>query len=114
MKAHYRIKGNRITFEVEGGTQKELFKEIAQLEDVFGADDKCGKCESDKIRFNVRKPGSNEYYELTCTNCHARLQFGQHKQGETLYPKLRDENGEELSHRGWSHYTPKKETDPSW
>ena len=40
MKVKYRI-GDRLEFELEGAGQKELFKELASIQEIFG-EEKCG------------------------------------------------------------------------
>ena len=104
MKAHLRTRDNRIGFEVEGASQKELFKQLAQIQEVFDAESLCGCCKSINIRFQVRTFDSNEFFELVCDACGARFQFGQAKKTNTLFPK-RKENGHLLPNRGWSKWT---------
>ena len=105
MKAHYRTANGRITIEVEGGTQKELFKAVADVQEVFDADARCGDCQSADIAFRVREVDDNQYYELHCRNCQARLSFGQHKQGGTLFAKRVDDQKNPLPKGGWRKYT---------
>lgn len=104
MKAHFRVLGGRITLELEGGTQKELFAAIADAQDVFDADRSCGLCNDENLRFKVRIIEGNAFYELTCSGCGARLQFGQHREGGTLYPKRAEGN------RGWAKFQRPTET----
>jgi hypothetical protein len=108
MKAHYKSANGRLVFEVEGGTQKDLFENIASLQEVFEADSTCGCCRGTDIRFNVRKVDAFTYYEYRCTNpqCRAQLSFGQNKVGGGLFPKRMGDNGP-LPNRGWSVYQPK-------
>lgn len=105
MKAHYRTANGRITFEIEGGSQKELFEGISLLQEVFEADSTCGVCNSPEIRFRVRKVDTYVYYEYHC-KCGARLSFGQSKDMKSLFPKRKDDSGW-LPDRGWSKYQPK-------
>jgi hypothetical protein len=51
-----------------------------------------------------------KYYELWCQNpdCRAKLGFGQHKTGDTLFPKRKDKEGNWLSDNGWVVYVPNK------
>lgn len=104
MKAHFRVLGGRITLELEGGTQKELFAAIADAQDVFDADTVCGLCNGQDLRFQVRHIEGNAFYELACRGCTARLTFGQHKEGGTLYPKRGEGN------RGWAKFQRPTET----
>ena len=99
MKASYKL-SDKLQFEVEGEGQKEIFKEIASIHEIFG-ETKCGMCGSENIKFVVRVVEDNEYYELRCMDCGATLAFGQHKKGGTLFPKRKDEKGEYMPNRGW-------------
>ena len=99
MKASYKL-SDKLQFEVEGEGQKEIFKEIASIQEIFG-ETKCGMCGSENIKFVVRVVEDNEYYELRCMDCGATLAFGQHKKGGTIFPKRKDEKGEYMPNRGW-------------
>ncbi len=85
MKAHVRLKN--LVIEVEGSNQKELLKDIAQAQMLFGMADicLCGLCGSAHIRFNYTNISNFEYYGLCCLECSATLNFGQHKNGQTLF-----------------------------
>jgi hypothetical protein len=112
VKCHYKTANNRITFEIEGGNQKAVFQGIADVQDVFETEDKCGLCNSTALRFRVRsvtKDGKQyKYFELVCSNCWARFDFGQNQVGETLFPKRQDKDGNYLPNRGWYKYQPKE------
>ncbi len=109
MKAHYKTASGRITFEVEGGNAKELFRELASIQEVFDAEQSCGVCKGTGIRFQARKVDDFDFYELTCTNptCRARFSYGQAKKGGALFPKRKDEDGHWLPNGGWSKYEPR-------
>ena len=77
MKVKYRV-GDKLEFELEGSGQKEIFKELAIIQEIF-AEEKCGLCGKNNLRFVVRTVDSNDYYELRCNDCGAVLAFGQHK-----------------------------------
>lgn len=106
MKAKYKV-GDKLEFELDGAGQKELFKEIANIQEVFG-ETKCGICGSENIKFIVRVVDDNEYYELRCMDCGAILSYGQHKKGGTLFPKRKDSDGNYMPNNGWHKWTPKK------
>ena len=93
---------DRLEFEVEGEGQKEIFKGLASVQEIFG-EDKCGVCNNSNFRFVVRNVEDNDYYELRCNNfdCGATLSFGQHKKGGTLFPRRKDDEGNWLPSRGW-------------
>ena len=57
--------------------------------------------DSRAIRFQTRTNESYEYFSLVCLECGAQFQFGQRKDGETLFPKRLDEHGQLLPDRGW-------------
>lgn len=102
MKAHYRTVSGRISFELEGSNPKEIFRAIAEVQEVFEADTTCGCCLKDKLIFRVRTVEDNEFYELHCQNCSADLSFSQRKTGGRLYPKRRDATGKVLPDGGWA------------
>ena len=106
MKAKYKV-GDKLEFELDGAGQKELFKEIANIQEIF-AESKCGVCGSENIKFVVRVVDENEYYELRCMDCGAILSFGQHKKGGTLFPKRKNAENEYLPNNGWYKWQAKK------
>lgn len=99
MKVIYKP-NDKLQFELEGSGQKEIFKELAIIQEVF-SEEKCGLCGSTNFRFVVRNVDGNDYYELRCQDCGGILAFGQHKKGGTLFPKRKDDNNNWLDHGGW-------------
>lgn len=99
MKVKYKA-NDKLEFELEASGQKEIFKELALIQEIF-SEEKCGLCVSTNLRFVVRNVESNDYYELRCNECGAVLAFGQHKKGGTLFPKRKDDDGNYLPNRGW-------------
>lgn len=99
MRVKYKI-GDKLEFELDGAGQKELFKELSTIQEVFG-EESCGLCGSKNLRFVVRNVDGNDYFELRCMDCGAILAFGQHKKGTTLFPKRKDDNNNWLPNRGW-------------
>jgi hypothetical protein len=83
MEAQHKTRGGQLTIKVQAENQKELFKLIAGVQNVFD-ETKCGMCGSTEIQFQVRTVESNDYYGLSCLKCRAQLNFGQHKTGSTL------------------------------
>ena len=77
---------------------------VFSTSEVFGID-KCGKCGSGEIRYVTRMVDDYTFHEMHCTQCHARLAFGQNKKGGGLFPK-RKENDKFLPNNGWTIYTP--------
>jgi hypothetical protein len=104
MKILYRA-NDKLQFELEGSGQKEVFKELATIQEIFG-ETKCGLCGSTNIRFVVRNVDGNDYYELRCLDCGAILSYGQHKKGGTLFPKRKDDEGNWLPNMGWHKWIP--------
>lgn len=99
MKIKYRA-NNNLEFEIDGDGQKEIFKDLASLQEVFG-EENCGCCKKSNFRFVVRNVEDNDYYEIRCNECGAVLPFGQHKKGNTLFPKRKDDQGNWMKDRGW-------------
>ena len=89
MKVIYRP-SDKLQFELEGSGQKEIFKELAVVQEIFG-EEKCGSCGKNNLRYLVRNVDDNNYYEIRCNDCGAILSFGQHKKGGTLFPKRKDD-----------------------
>lgn len=108
MKVRVRASKN-VTVEAEGNDHKELFSQLAQLQEVFG-EEKCGKCGGENLAFVVREVEGNHFYELHCRNpnCRAKLPFGAHKKGDTLFPKRKDEDGNWRGQSGWVRYNKEK------
>ena len=97
MKVIYTA-NDKLKFELEASGQKEIFKELAMIQEIF-SEEKCGLCGSTNLRFIVRNVDSNDYYELR-----------QHKKGGTLFPKRKDDEGNYLPNKGWHKWTPQKES----
>jgi len=108
MKLKYTTKNQRITVEVEGDSQRDLFSEIGKVQEVF-EQDTCGKCGNDDVKFVVRTVDDNQYHELRCVSCGARLSFGANKKGGGLFPKRKDGEGNWLPDGGWVKWNPKTE-----
>jgi hypothetical protein len=107
MKLIYKA-NDKLEFELEASGQKEIFKELALIQEVF-SEAKCGLCGSTNIRFVTRSVDGNDYYELRCNDCGAVLAFGQHKKGGTLFPKRKDDEGNYLPNKGWYKWTAAKD-----
>lgn len=118
MKVSHKSKNGRIEIFAEGETQKDVFRQLSSLQEVF-EETECGVCGDDDIRFVVRTVDDNDFYELHClgwkydTNiqqynyCRAKLAFGQHKGKEgTLFPKRKDKDGNWLPNNGWTRWKP--------
>lgn len=95
MKVLYTTRDGRMTFELEGEKQTDLFRQIAMVQEVF-EDTVCsnGKDSSDAVNFVVRSKDGNDFYELQCVDKtksalrYAKKKFGVHKGKDgTLFPK---------------------------
>jgi translation initiation factor 2 beta subunit (eIF-2beta)/eIF-5 len=95
----------KVTFELEGSGQKDIFEQLSSVQEVFG-EGACGKCNSENIRFQVREVDGNKFYELKCNACGSTLAFGAHKKGDTLFPKRKDGDGKWLDNKGWTKWVP--------
>ena len=104
MKLTYSV-GN-LTVDFETDTVRDGFSQLATFQEVFG-ETMCGKCGSENLKFVVRENEGNEYYELRCADCHARLAFGAHKKGGGLFPRRKDADGNWLPDNGWTKWNPK-------
>lgn len=108
MKVTYQTKNGKLSVELEGDSQRDIFEEIAKFQEIF-EETSCAKCGSENIRFVVRNVDDNFYYELRCMDCGARLSFGSMKKGGGLFPKRKDSEGNWLPDRGWVKWNPKTE-----
>lgn len=101
MKINYR--NDKISVEIEGETQRDLFAQLGAFQEVFD-ETACGKCGSNNVKFVVRQVEDNEYYEIRCKDCGAKLAFGCHKKGGGLFPKRKDSEGNWLPDSGWTRW----------
>jgi hypothetical protein len=96
---------DKLTFELDGAGQKDIFEKLSSVQEVFG-ESACGKCAGTDLRFQVREVDSNKFYEIKCNKCGAVLAFGAHKKGDTLFPKRKDSDGKFLPDKGWHKWVP--------
>ena len=55
-----------------------------------------------RVYYRVRTVEGNDFYEMACNKCGAKLAYGQHKTGGGLFPKRKKEDGSyDREHRGW-------------
>lgn len=107
MKVQYKTGDGRLSVELEGESQRDLFEQLYRFQEVF-EEPGCGKCHSTDVRYVVRNVDDNLYYEKRCNKCGARLSFGSHKKGGGLFPK-RKEGENWLPDNGWVKWNPKTE-----
>ena len=106
MKINYQTKSKRINVELQANSPKDAFKQLAEFQEVFD-EQHCGSCGSDHIKFQVRTVEGNDYYEMRCNSCFAKLAFGQHKVGDGLFPKRKNDDGKyDNETKGWKRWQP--------
>jgi hypothetical protein len=108
MKVEYTTQNNRLKVEIDANTPKEVFKELASFQEVF-AETICGACNSEDLKFQVRTVEGNDYYEMRCKSCFAKLSFGQNKTGGGLFPKRKIDGEYDKENKGWHKWQPKIE-----
>ena len=124
MKANVRATPD-LTFQVDAETEEELFKQVARVQEVFQHQSR-GKCSPPNVKFVCRHDSSeNDWLEVVCKDCRAKVIFGRTKKGGQIYPKIRwdqlsekqkeqranekayaDKNRGFLPQRGWFVYKP--------
>lgn len=95
------------TIQLESDSVKDLFRDLGMASEVF-AIDTCGNCQSQDVVYRVRHVEGNDFFEVVCRGCQHSFSFGQHRTGNTLFPKVRDADGRPLPKGGWSRFDPKK------
>ena len=88
MKINYTSRSGRVSVELEAETQRDAFQQLSDFQEIFD-ETVCGKCASENLRFVVRTVDDNQFYEIRCMDCGARLEFGSMKQGGKLFPRGR-------------------------
>lgn len=85
MKVRYKV-SQRMELEFDCETVKQAVKTIFEFESVF-TNTTCGDCGSRAVRCDYREIDGNSYYSLACCSCGSSLNFGQKKDGRTIYAK---------------------------
>ena len=105
MKARLKAT-DELWFEVDGETEEELFKQISRVQEVF-QHQACGACGSTHVKFVCRLDSSdNDWIEIVCQSCRAKLIFGRTKKDQSLFPRRKDVDGNWLDNGGWTKYDP--------
>src|SRR5262249_8902161 len=94
--------------EIEADTVIDLFRQVAAAEDLFAPALKCGRCGGERIMLPSRRREGHEFFEANCLACGARLCYGVHKQGGTLFARRTNGDGVRMPDGGWHHYEPGK------
>ena len=85
--------------KINGASDKEI---IAQAAFWMEMPVKCGCCGDTRLRFDYRTPQDYKFFSLKCRKCGAEYQFGQHKEGGTLFHK-REWTPQDQQHSGQQH-----------
>ena len=127
MKARVRATDD-LWVESEGDQEDAVFKQIARVQEIFQHKG-CGACQSTNIKFICRlDSSSNDWLEVGCKTCRAKLVFGRTKKGGLIFPKIKwdqlsekqqeqraneksyaDKNRGYLPDNGWYIYRPKEQ-----
>ena len=94
--------------KINGASDKEI---IAQAAFWMEMPAKCGCCGDTRLRFDYRTPQDYKFYSLKCRKCGAEYQFGQHKEGGTLFHKREwtpqdQQGGQQNQGQGQHHQGP--------
>lgn len=113
MKATYKTRDGRMTFEIDATDLKGIWKQRAMIEEVF-EEEKCRKCDGNNLKFVIRKASDGkkeyEYHEIRCMSCGAKLPFGVLDDGSgSLFPKRKDEEGKFRGKFGWVKWNKEKQ-----
>lgn len=92
------VRYGAVSLEVDVESPKDAIRELSAYSEIF-VGHKCGLCGSDEVRWEHRENGGHDYYSVACVQCGATRNFGQHKNGRTLFAK-----------GAWSIY--ERQTDP--
>ncbi len=110
MELVYKTADGRFEVKVEGKSHQDLVEQIASFQEVFENNTVTynGKT-SNKVQWRVREVDDNKYYELVCVDedfdiKNARLAFGSHKSGKTLFAKRKNEDGSYNKNNGWKKF----------
>lgn len=100
-----------VTFEAEGVTTKEVFKELAVFQEIFqhanGPDGQGARLVVRTVTDPKNPKKEYEYFEMrSVTNPKLRLDFGQKNDGGDLFPKRKDSEGNWYPNDGWHEYKP--------
>lgn len=108
MKVSYTTSDNRMTVEIDGKDNKDVFNQLSLFQEIYESR-RCGACDSDRVRFQVRDVQGNTYFEIKCLDCGSVLAFGQKRSDGSLFPKRKDKDGNWLPNGGWVKWSPKDE-----
>ena len=106
MKVTYTTTDKRISADIDGNSQKDVFKGISKFQEIFEHEN-CGACDASNTSYSVRTIDGNDYYEKKCLKCGAALSYGQMKEGGGLFPKRKNSDGSwDTQTNGWHKWQP--------
>jgi hypothetical protein len=100
MKIRYSAANEQLVFESDVANPKEAFEWLSTVQELF-EESACGLCGKSHLAYEVREYDGNNYYKLVCRDCHAQLDFGQRRDGNNLFIKRKDAEGNVLPSNGW-------------
>lgn len=104
--------GTGYQIEVEADDVRQAVKSMSELQEFFGQPE-CGKCRGQRLTaFHRQDKDGHDYYSLSCASCGAKLDFGQHKTGGTLFVKRKDRDGNVLPDNGWLMWQSRQQEQP--
>lgn len=101
--AKVRVQVGRTWIEVDSASVKDAIKGIAEYAEFF-CETECKLCKSPSVTPSHRLAKGYDFYEMVCLSCGAKLSFGQAKEGGRLFPKRKDQDGNEIGTQGWHRY----------
>ncbi len=93
------IKSENFVLSEDVADVKAAFEFVASVNDVF-RHSQCGCCQGAAVP-DVRNAKGYRFYAMRCVDCGAQLKFGQRKEDEGLFPKLKNPDGQWLPDGGW-------------
>ena len=90
MKLQYTTKNGRITVELEADSQAEMWKQLAEFQEVFEEDITYNGKTSDEVKYVVRQDTEeNEYFEKHYAGSDNELMYVKKAYGQMKKPKGR-------------------------
>jgi len=110
MKLQYTTADGRMTVEIDGETQAEVWRQLASFQEIF--EDNTAKRDGEEgndVRYVVRTVDDDEYFEKQYCGSNSKLfgvkkAYGQMKKGGRLFPKIKDKDGNYYNNNGWVKY----------
>lgn len=113
MNVEYKTSDGTMTFHFDVKNVKELLKALTDVQEVFAQNTRCGACQSDRTIARHREAKGFDFYERVCLDCRAHLALGQTKEGDHLFPKRKDDQGNWLPNGGWTLFSQGDGTTPT-